>query len=94
MNKQLAKKPPKRVDMATSAIKQRINVGLPNRSFSWRSMAATCVAPECVDIYRKIKVVSRPSRRVIEGRQSPLTLVSKSDSEHPAKQGIYIDVDE
>jgi hypothetical protein len=94
MNKQLAKKPPKRVHMASSVMKQRINVGLPNRRFSWGSMAATCVAGECVDVYRNMKVVSRPSRRVIEGRQSPLTLISKADSEIQPKQGIYIDVDE
>lgn len=28
------------------------------------------------------------------GRQSPLTLVSKSGSKRPAKQGIHIDVDD
>jgi hypothetical protein len=94
MIKQLAKKPPKRVDMATSAVKQKISVGLPNRSFSWRSLATTRVGAESVDLYRRMKVVSRPILRVIEGRQSPLTLVSKTNSELAPKQGIYIDVDE
>ncbi len=96
MNSSLQKKPPKRVgnNMATSAARRKVAVGLPNRSFAWSPLATAVVIDESVDLYSKMKVVSRPEHRPIQGRQSPLTLVSKSDSDIPPKQGIYIDVDE
>jgi len=93
---QLTKKPPKRVgnNMATSAVRRRVSVGLPNNSFAWRPLAVTFFIDDSVNLYSKMKVVSRSEQRPLQGRQSPLTLVSKSGSTVPPRQGIYIDVDE
>jgi len=80
--------------MATSAARPRFVVGLPNNSISWSRLAAAHLVQETIDLYRQMKVVQRPAPRPIESRQSPLTLVSKTQSERHPQQGIYIDVDD
>jgi hypothetical protein len=71
-----------------------MTIGIPSNSFAWRPLAVACAIDEYVDLYKKMKVVHRSDQRPIQGRQSPLTLVSKTASTIPPKQGIYIDVDE
>lgn len=80
--------------MATSATRRKMTIGIPSNSFAWRPLAVACAIDESVDLYKKMRVVPRPHQRLIQGRQSPLTLVSKSGSTIPPKEGIHIDVDE